>query len=529
MSTNKSACGESNRTIAKSASIISAATLCSRILGFIRDVVMARFFGTGIASQAFVVAFRIPNLLRDLVAEGAANAAFVPVFSDYLARREKNEFAYLTRNILRIVFTLLVLITVLGILFAPLITRLIVPGFINEPAKLFLTIKLVKILFPYLILVGLTAYSMAYLHTFKSFLTPALGPAMLNIAMISGVIVSVRVLKEPVIGLSLAVLCGGILQLLIQIPPMYKRGLRINPRELKLDFSHPGTKQIGKLITPRIFGSAVYQLNVFVDTMLASLSHIVGEGAVAAIYYANRIIQFPLAIFGIALSSAVLPTMSHQVAMDDLEGLKKTLSFSLRAIYLIMLPVSLGLIILARPIIHLLFERGEFTAYSTQITSLALLFYAFGLVAFGGVKILASCFYSLKDTLTPVKISFICLMLNIILNIILMFPMKVGGLALASSVSSTLNFIILFSILKKRVGNIFDKQTWGSLLKISLSSIIMSTATFFSWHNLFFKFKPLFSVSGVILISVLVYFLSCLLLKVKEMRDLLMWLWKKKN
>lgn len=509
-----------NKSVAKSASIISAATLCSRILGFIRDVVIARFFGTGVASEAFVVAFRIPNLLRDLVAEGAANAAFVPVFSDYLVKKEKSEFWYLVRNILGIVFILLVLIALLGILFAPLIARLIAPGFVNEPDKLNLTVKLARILFPYIILVGLTAYSMGLLHTFRSFLTPSLGPAMLNIAMIISILASVRILKEPIIGLTYGVLLGGLLQLLIQIPPMYKRGFQIKPGKLRLDFSHPGTRQIARLITPRIFGSAVYQLNVFVDTMLASLSNIVGVGAVAAIYYANRIIQFPLAIFGIALSSAVLPTMSHQVAKDDLEGLKTTLSFSLRAIYLVMLPVSLGLLILSHPIISLLFQRGEFTAYSTFITSWALLFYSFGLVAFGGIKILVSCFYSLKDTLTPVKVSFLCLIVNIILNIILMFPLRVGGLALASSASAFLNFFILLKLLKKRIGKIFDKEMQSSFLKISSSGIIMAIVSFLCWHQFFFRFRPIFAVSCVILISVFIYILSCFLLRVKEIQDL---------
>lgn len=517
-----------NKSVAKSASIIGLATLCSRILGFIRDVVMARFFGTAVASQAFVVAFRIPNILRDLVAEGAANAAFVPVFSEYLIKKEKSEFWYLVRNILRITFTLLVLIALLGILFAPLITRLIAPGFLNQPYKFSLTVKLAQILFPYIILIGLTAYSMGLLHTFKSFATPALGPSMLNIAMILSIFIAVRTLKEPIIGLSIGVLCGGILQLLIQIPPMYRKGFRINSKELRLDFSHPGTRQIGKLITPRVFGSAIYQLNVFVDTMLASLSNIVGEGAVSAIYYANRIIQFPLAIFGIALSSAILPTMSHQLAKNDLPGLKNTLTFSLRAIYLIMLPVSLGLVILSRPIITLLFQRGEFNVYSTSITSLALFFYSFGLVAFGSVKILVSCFYSLKDTLTPVKISFFCLLINVILNLILMFPLKVGGLALASSISATLNFLILLSILKKRIGKIFDKSMLDSFLKISLSSLIMAIATYFGWHYFFSKFRLLFSISTTILISAFIYGLSCFVLRVKEIQELLKWIGKKK-
>jgi putative peptidoglycan lipid II flippase len=296
-----------------------------------------------------------------------------------------------------------------------------------------------------------------------------------------------------------------------------------------LDFTHPGIRQIGRLIAPRTFGSAIYQLNVFVDTMLASLANIVGEGAVAAIYYANRIVQFPLAIFGIALSSAVLPTMSHQVAEGDLANLKRTLSFSLRAIYLMMLPISLGLVVLSRPLIKLLFERGAFTAYSTSITSTALLFYAFGLVAYGGVKILVSCFYSLKDTVTPVKISFLCLIANIILNLILMFPLKVAGLALASAISATLNFIILFALIKKKIGKIFDQQARDSFFKISLASTVMALATYLSWHYYLFRFSLLFSLGAAVLIATLSYLFSCFLLRVREIRDLSRWLWKKKD
>ncbi|MCM8762920.1 MAG: murein biosynthesis integral membrane protein MurJ [Candidatus Omnitrophica bacterium] len=317
-----------HKAIAKSTLIISFATVLSRISGFIRDMLIANFFGTGMAAEAFVVAFRIPNVLRELVGEGAANAAFVPVFSEYLYRKEKEEFWRAVGIMLLVVFLVLGIFCVGGILFSGAIVRLIAPGFRRYPQKLFLTVRLTRITFSYILLVGLTAYQMGVLHTFKSFLTPALGPCMLNIGMILSLLLAVNFMSEPIVGLAIGVLMGGIMQLAIQLPSMYRLGFRLSSVSLKLNFRHPAVKKIGKLLTPRLLGSAVYQLNIFFDTMLASLSNIVGLGGVAVIYYANRLVQLPLAVFGFAISSAALPTMSQQVAGEDIAGLKKTLNFS---------------------------------------------------------------------------------------------------------------------------------------------------------------------------------------------------------
>ncbi len=240
-----------NKSIVKSASVIAVSTVASRILGFIRDIIIARFFGTGETAQAFVVAFRIPNLLRDLVGEGATNSAAVPVFSEYLVKKKREEFWQLVNVILNLLLVGLSLLTILGICFAPLIVRLIAPGFILNPEKLHLTIKLTRILFPYLIFIGLTAYSMGVLFTFKSFFTPSFSPCLLNISTIIAAIIASRGMKEPIIGLAIGVLIGGLLQLSIQIPPLFKKGFRLARVN---SFNHPGAKQIGKLLLPRVFG-----------------------------------------------------------------------------------------------------------------------------------------------------------------------------------------------------------------------------------------------------------------------------------
>ena len=512
------------RSVLKSASVISLATICSRILGFVRDIAIAAFFGTGMTSEAFFVAFRIPNILRDLVGEGAANSAFVPVFCQYWARDQKKEFWDLVGRAFWIILVILTGISVLGIFLSRPLVSLIAPGFLKEPEKLSLTIKLTRMLFPYLLLIGLTAYAMGFLHTFKSFLTPALSPCLLNICMIISVVVAYQFMPNPVFGLALGVLVGGIFQIGIQIPALFKQGLRINLLKPSFNLFHPGIKRIGSLLIPRIFGTAVYQLNVLVDTIFASLSLIVGQGAIAAIYYANRIIQFPLAIFGIALSSAVLPTLSRFAAIKDTESLRSTLSFTLRTIYFLMLPAGLGLLVLANPLIRILFQRGSFDSYSAQITSYALFFYAMGLVFFGGMKILIAGFYSLQDTRTPVVIAAWTLLINLVLDIILMFPLKVGGLALASSLSAGFNFFFLYSTLTKRVGRIITKDLYIYFLKITSAGLLMAIFVMLFFNQLKFDLNPIFRLILTIVFGGIIYLGICLSLKAIKPSDLLKWI-----
>ncbi len=279
-----------NKTIAKSASIIGFFTLCSRVLGFIRDVVIARLFGVYVYAQAFVVAFKIPNLLRDLVGEGAANAAFVPVFSEYTVKHSKEEFWELANVVLNLMLVVLTSITLLGILFSPLVVRLIAPGFMASPEKLAVTITLNRIIFPYILLIGLAAYAMGILNSLKHFALPAFAPCLLNVS----IIVFALLFGESIKGLALGVLAGGVLQLAVQIPALYKKGFR---PKLFQRFSHPGAKIMGKLMLPRVMSSSIYQVNNFIDSIFGSLAWIVGEGGVAVLYFSYRLIQFPLGIF----------------------------------------------------------------------------------------------------------------------------------------------------------------------------------------------------------------------------------------
>jgi putative peptidoglycan lipid II flippase len=503
----------SKKHIIKSAGIIGFATIISRILGFVRDIIIAKFFGTAKYAEAFVVAFKIPNMLRDLIGEGATNAAFVPVLSEYVVKK-KEEFWELANVILNLLLITLSAITIIGVFASPLIVRLIAPGFLDDPEKFAITVRLTRLMFPYILLIGLTAYTMGILNSLKHFSMPAFGPCLLNIS----IIICAMIWGESVLGLASGVLIGGVFQLGVQIPVLYKKGFKFSfTRKL----NHPAANKIGILLLPRILGSCVYQVNLFINTILASLSGIVGSGGVAALYYANRIFQFPLAIFGIAVAQAVLPTMSREALEANPDKLKNTLSFSLRIINFIIVPASIGLIVLANPITRVLFERGKFDHYSTFITANALVFYSIGLFSYSGIKILVSCFYSMKDTLTPVKIAGLSLLLNIILNLALMFPLKIGGLALSASISGIFNFGALFYMLRKKIGNLDGRRIANSFLKVTMASLTMALVIYIC------AFKMNINLFIVIFIAIVSYAGATFIFGVKESKEFLSWILKK--
>lgn len=514
------------RSIAKSAGIISFATLIGRILGFARDIIFAAFFGTGIYAQGFVVAFKIPNLLRDLIGEGASNAAVVPVLVEELTQKGKEQFWRLANILLNLILAILSILCIIGFLLARPIVIAMAPGFLADPSKLDVTISLTRAIFPYLIFIGLAAYGMGVLNSVRHFSTPALGAGMLNISLI----ICMFIWRQDVVGLAAGALLGGLLQVLIQVPPLLKKGIVFNQK----GFIHPKVRKIGRLLIPRIFGSGIYQINVFVSTILASIGRIVGEGAVAALYFSNRIFQLPLGIFAIALAQAALPALSGHMAAKEIDKFRNNINFLLRSIFFILLPASAGLIALSVPITRTLLERGVFGAYSTAITSSALFFYAFGLLAYGAIKILVAAFYSMQDTMTPVKVAAFSLTVNIILNLILMFPLKVGGLALATSISGILNSVLLFTILRKRLGTLGEKVLLDSFLKIFLASLLMGVFAFGLNRYLETVFPPALALSSILNLIVSIsgsmafYILLCQILGVKELKVLKRWMLKRR-
>lgn len=489
MSTNNSHTIASKKSILKFTSILSLGTLLSRILGFIRDMIFAHMMGTAALADAFFVAFRIPNMLRDLVGEGAANSALVPVLAQYVQRKDHKK----TNEFLNVVVFWAVLIlsglAILGILLAPWIVKAMAPGFIAEKGKLEITINLTRIMFPYLVFIGLTAYSMGVLYTHHSFIAPAFSSCLLNVVMIISTIIAGKYMGHgAVYVLAAGVLIGGVVQLLYQWLPLRKLGyVWQKPPTLR----HNGARQMGRLLVPRLWGSALYQSSLFVDTLCASLATIVGAGGIAAIYYSNRVIQFPLGVFGVAVASASLPTLSGYAAKNDMDSFRSTIIFSLRNILFVLLPCSVVLMILAVPIIRIIFERGEFDPYSTAITAGSLSYYAIGLWAYGGTKITVCAFHALQDTKTPVKIAGLGLGLNIILNGLLMFPLKVSGIALASSLSAILSFGAMFYLLHRKIGGLLDVVVdflWRMAVPLLiLAVVILRTNNIFLIDNLWFK------------------------------------------
>ncbi len=508
----------SRKKLIKSTGVIASATALSRVLGFVRDIVIARFFGTAIFAQAFVVAFRIPNLLRDLVGEGAMNAALVPVMTGELASRGKKDFLALSRVVLNILFVSLLVLTVAGILAAPFIVRVMAPGFAADAEKLDITVKLTRMLFPFLMLVGIWAFMMGMLNTLGYFAAPAFGPCVLNLSMIA----CAAFFGENVFGLASGVLIGGTAQVLIQFPPLWMSGWR---PALTLEFRHPGAKKIGLLLVPRALGACVYQLNVFVSTILASLSWIVGEGAVAALYYANRVWQLPLAVFAIAMAQAALPAMSRHVVEKDIEKMKEMMLFSMRSLFFILIPSSIGLAVLSGPITRALFQRGAFTEYSTAITSQALVYYSVGLVACGGIKVLVNAFYAMNDTKTPVKTAAVSVAINIILNLALMWPLKLGGLALATSLSAIFNFVALYVLLEKRIGSFDTEALAVYFIKVTTASLAMAAMLKSPWLG-----RYQCDAAGLlasIAAGIVVFAVCSYLLGLRELKALALWILKR--
>jgi len=517
MSTDKSLTGHSHKRIAGSAGVIGLGTLCSRILGFIRDMIIARVFGVQIYAQAFVIAFKIPNLFRDLLAEGATNAAFVPVFTEYQSKHTKEEFWELANVMLNILLVILSLVTIAGIVLAPVIVRLIAPGFAASPEKLEATVRLTRIIFPYILLISLAAYSVSILNSLKHFAVPAFAPCLLNISSIACALL----FGEGVKGLAAGVLAGGLLQLAVQVPVLYKKGFRI---KFPLRFRHPQARVIGKLIMPRIFSSSVYQLNNFVDSIFGSLAWIVGEGGVAVLYFSYRLIQFPLGIFSASLAQAILPALSAHALEDDRAKLKSALVFGLRAVFFVMLPASAAFMALSNPIVSTLFGGGKFNLYAADATARALFFYSIGLFAYGATRILQSCFFALKDTATPAKVSFIALIMNIVFNAILIFPMGLSGLALATSISGVGTFFILFLALKKRLGGFDVRAVVDSFLRIAFASAGMGFGVYFiSGRMMGYSasvWGKAFGLGATVIMGMAVYAALCFVFKVSELRSL---------
>ncbi|MBD3272467.1 MAG: murein biosynthesis integral membrane protein MurJ [Elusimicrobia bacterium] len=465
-------------TIIKSVGNISAATMICRVFGFIRDALVAYLFGATVISDAFYAAYRIANLFRRLFGEGAFASAFIPVFTHHKHhnRSSAHDFA---RTMIGNLLVVVLFLTMLGILTAPLLVRILASGFSDNPDQMRLTVLLAQIMFPYFVFISLAACLMGVLQVHKRFFVPALAPIMLSISIIAyctGVIPlcgSQWNLATKVVGLSVSVLIGGLGQFAFMIPSYLREGFSLLPR---LDFHHPGPRRVFKLMMPAMYGISIDQINMFISaTFLASF---LTDGSVTALYYADRLTQLPLALFGIASATVALPLMSQAVAQQRVEDLKNTLEFSLRMIGFAVIPSIVGLIVIGHPIIELLFERGAFDQRASLLTYRALVPFSIAVMFFSIVKLLANAFYAMQNMVKPVVIATCSMCVNIGAAIVLMRSYGVAGIASATCISSMVNALLLYYYIRRSIGSLFGKDLLRSYIKILCASVIMGAGVF---------------------------------------------------
>ncbi|MFU8837941.1 MAG: murein biosynthesis integral membrane protein MurJ [Thiohalomonadaceae bacterium] len=466
----------------RSTATVGAATLISRILGFVRDVVIARLFGAGAGTDAFFVAFKIPNFLRRLFAEGAFSQAFVPVLSEYKTLRSQAEVRLLVAAVSGTLGAILMLVTLLAVLAARPLVSVFAPGFVGDEEKFALTAEMLRLTFPYLLLISLTALSGGVLNTYGRFAIPALTPVWLNLALIGAALWLSPQFEVPVVALAWGVLLAGVLQLAFQIPFLYRLGLLCWPR---WGWQDSGVQRILKLMLPAIFGSSVAQINLLFDTIIASF---LITGSVSWLYYSDRLVEFPLGVFGIALATVILPSLSQRHAEADPQAFSRTLDWALRWVLLIGLPASLGLMVLAAPVLATLFQYGEFGHHDVNMAALSLMAYSLGLLGFMLVKVLAPGFFARQDTRTPVRFGIYSMGINMLLNLLFVLPMvwmgingPHAGLALATALAAFSNALLLF--LRLRRDGVYQAQPgWGRFaLQVLIANLLMLALLF--WLN----------------------------------------------
>lgn len=507
---------DNNKKVSMAAGAVGSMTMISRLFGFVRDLVLAMTFGASASADAFFVAFRIPNIQRRILGEGAVSAAMIPVYSEYLNTKSEEETKTFASNLFNIQFTVLVITSCAIVVFAPFLIMVFAPGFMDEPDKFELTVTLTRWMGPYLILVGMSAFCMGILNTHGIFTLSAAAPILVNVAMVLGALILSPYLEEPIMGLAIGVLVGGVLQFLVQFPTTLRTGLKLSPH---FNWRHPGIVKVGKLMIPAILGFGVYEINLLVDTLLASM---LAGGSVSYLYYANRLVQLPLGVFGVALGVAILPMLTGQAARKEIKELRETLAFGVRLVLFVTVPASVGLIILSFPIINTLWERGEFLRITSEETSLALVYYSVGLCAFAGSRVMVSAFYSFQDTKTPMKIGVYSMLINVTLAILLMGPLRHGGIALATSLASIFNAGALVFLMRKRLGRMGGRKIITSLIQLTIASALMGLGVYTANEWWFDPQAPLlqriFILSGEIVLGVLIYTCASWLMKNEELK-----------
>ncbi|MEW5056775.1 MAG: murein biosynthesis integral membrane protein MurJ [Cycloclasticus sp.] len=466
-----------SKSLLKSTAVVGSMTMLSRVLGFVRDIVIARFFGADAATDAFFVAFKIPNFMRRLFAEGAFSQAFVPVLSEYKETRSTEALKELIEKTAGTLAATLFLISIVGVFAAPLLIYLFAPGFVSEGPRHEMTVEMLRLTFPYLFFISLTAMAGGVLNTFGKFAVPAFTPVFLNLSLLAAVFFLSPLLEQPVMALAWGVLLAGVVQLVFQFPYLYKLGLL--PR-LRYDRDHAGVRKIMKLMLPALFGVSITQLNLLLDTVLASF---LVAGSVSWLYFSDRLVEFPLGIFGIALATAILPNLSKSYAAGKHEEFSSSLDSALRWVVLLGLPAALALFFLAQPMLATLFQYDAFSPADVDMSALSLMAYAIGLPAFILIKVLVPGFTARQDMKTPVRIGVYSVLSNMLMSLVLVFFLQHAGLALATSLAAFINAALLFRALLK-AGVLKLQQGWLSfMLRVVVANVIVGVIYFYDYSS----------------------------------------------
>ncbi|MCX7678339.1 MAG: murein biosynthesis integral membrane protein MurJ [Spirochaetes bacterium] len=501
-------------SLIRSTGIVAISTLASRIFGFIRDMLTAQFFGASGSLDGFFVAFRIPNLFRRLTAEGAFSVSFIPVYTDYLVNRGEKEALELAQKALTALSFFLIIIVGLGVVFSPYIVDVIAFGF-KHPDKISLTVSLNRIMFPYLFFVSIVAFCMGILNSHNYFFAPAFSPVLLNVGIIIGILFFRNFFEEPLYGMAYGVIFGGILQLLLQIPYLVKSGFRL---KISLDLSHPGVRKIGALMLPLMLGTAIYQINIFMSTFLASF---LPDGSISYLYYSDRLTEIVLGVFIVSIGNVILPSMSKLSATNDLKSLNAMFTTSLRSSLYLALPSSAALMTIGYPIVSVLFMRQRFTHFDAVMTERALFYSSIGLAAIAALRITTPVYYALKDTRTPVLTSFLSFVINIACGYFLMQTgLKHAGLSLANSIAVAIQILILFILLYRKIGFIIPNNFVNSIIGILVSSLIMGIilwvlSSLLNWHHPSFIYRASLLVM-LMCVGGAIYFICTYYLKIPE-------------
>lgn len=492
-----------SKQLVKSTAVVVTMTMISRVFGFIRDMITAYFFGASAAFDAFTMAFKIPNFMRRLFGEGSFSQAFVPVLSEYQKKNTEAETKQFTDAIAGTLGFVLLIVTIFGIVFAPLIITIFAPGFTGD--RYDLAVTMLRITFPYLFFISLTAFSGAILNTYHRFWVAAFTPVFLNVVMILTTIYLAPQFKAPIIGLAWGVFIAGVIQLLFQFP--FLKQLHFSPKP-KITFRDPGVKRVLSLMVPALFGVSVGQINLLVDSLFVSLLTV---GSVSWLYYSDRLMEFPLGVFGVAISTVILPHLSRHSATESPLLFTLTLDWALRAALLIGIPASLVLSILAGPILSTLFQHGRFDAHSVAMAQQSLIAFALGITPFMLVKILAAGFYAKQDMRTPVRIGVVAMVANIVFNIALIWPLKHAGIALATTLAAFINCGLLFILLQRRKFYLARSGWKIFLLRIGTTNTILAASLYFaagdlnSWTTQTIEWR-IIHLSVIILIAAIGYF-----------------------